>query len=156
MIASTCWVNSWWPLSSNKAFWLRLFGAQIGRNVVIKPFVNVKYPWRLRIADDVWIGEHVWIDNLADVTLDANVCVSQGALLLCGNHNYSKSSFDLIVGEIHLKEGAWVGAKALVCPGTTLETHAVVAAGSVISGVTGPYAIYKGNPAVKVKTRHIG
>ena len=36
-------------------------------------------------------------------------------MLLCGNHNYSKTSFDLIVQPITLKDGSWVGAKAVVC-----------------------------------------
>jgi putative colanic acid biosynthesis acetyltransferase WcaF len=37
----------------------------------------------------------VWIDNLDDVSIADNVCISQGALLLSGNHNYKKQIFDL-------------------------------------------------------------
>ena len=92
-------------ISSNlKVGLLRLFGAKIGKDVIIKPNVNIKYPWLLEIGNHVWIGEHVWIDNLAKVTMADHVCISQGAMLLCGNHNYKKSTFDLIVGEIKLEE----------------------------------------------------
>ena len=38
-------------------------------------------PWRLSIGDYSWIGEDVWIDNLAMVKIGKNVCVSQGAYL---------------------------------------------------------------------------
>lgn len=76
------------PISSLKVSLLRLFGAKIGKGVVIKPNVNIKYPWRLLIGDFTWIGEDVWIDNLAQVTIGSNCCLSQGAFLLCGNHNY--------------------------------------------------------------------
>ena len=82
------------PSSGLKIFFLRLFGAKIGKGVVIKPQVNIKYPWNLTLGNHVWIGELVWIDNLAKVNIEDNGCVSQGAMLLCGNHDYKKSSFD--------------------------------------------------------------
>jgi len=51
------------------------------------------------------------------------------------------------------EDGAWVGARATVLPGVTVKTHAIVAAGSVISKDAEPYMIYVGNPAVAVKER---
>jgi putative colanic acid biosynthesis acetyltransferase WcaF len=103
----------------------------------------------------VWIGENVWIDNLGKVTIGNNVCISQGALLLCGNHNYKKSTFDLIVGEIHLEEGVWVGAKSVVCPGVTLKSHAILTVGSVATTSLESYTINQGNPAVKIRERKL-
>ena len=147
--------NAYNPVSGIKVKLLRMFGAKVGMNVTIKPAVNIKYPWRLSIGDNVWIGENVWIDNLADVTIEDNVCISQGALLLCGNHNYKKSTFDLMIGEIILKEGSWVGAKSVVCPGVTLESHAVLGVNSVANRNLEAYYIYQGNPAQKVRYRNI-
>lgn len=143
------------PISGLKIALLRLFGARIGRGVHIKPCVNIKYPWLLEIGNYVWIGENVWIDNLVKVTISDNVCVSQGAMFLSGNHNYKKSSFDLIVGEIVLQEGTWVGAKSIVCPGVTLYTHSVLAVGSVANKNLDAYGVYQGNPAIKVRERKI-
>jgi putative colanic acid biosynthesis acetyltransferase WcaF len=134
---------------------LRLFGAEIGNNVVIKPRVNIKYPWKLKIGNHCWIGEGVWIDNLENVVIGDNVCVSQGALLICGNHNYKLSSFDLMVAPITLKEGSWIGAKSIVGPGVIVESHAVLSFGSVTSSNMSSFAIYRGNPAVKIKERKI-
>ncbi len=133
-----------------------MFGAQIGKGVIIKPYVSVKFPWRLKVGDHCWIGEHVWIDNLADVTIGDHVCISQGALLLTGNHDYSKSEFDLMVRPIIIENGAWLGAKSVTGPGTIVHSHAVLALGSTASGVLEPYKIYRGNPAVFVKDRKIG
>ncbi len=42
--------------SAWKAAVLRMFGAQVGAGVVIKPNVNIKYPWYLHVGDHVWIG----------------------------------------------------------------------------------------------------
>ena len=143
------------PYSGLKVWLLRLFGAQIGNNVVIKPNVNIKYPWKLKIGNHCWIGESVWIDNLENVVIGDNVCVSQGAFLICGNHNYKSSSFDLIVAPITLKEGSWIGAKSIVGPGVIVESHAVLSLGSVASSNLSSFAIYRGNPAVKIKERKI-
>ena len=148
-------INPLNPISSIKVLLLRLFGAKVGAGVHIKPNVSIKYPWLLEIGNNVWIGEQVWIDNLAKITIEDNVCISQGALLLCGNHNYKKTTFDLTVGEIVLEEGAWVGAKAVVCPGVTLNSHAILAVNSVATSDLDAYGIYQGNPAQKVRKRKI-
>jgi putative colanic acid biosynthesis acetyltransferase WcaF len=143
-----------WNVSSKlKLFWLRLFGAQLGNGIVIKPKVSIKYPWKLTVGDQCWIGENVWIDNLDQVTLEANVCISQGALLLCGNHNYKSQNFDLMIAPIYLEEGSWVGAKCAVAPGVRFFSHAVLSMGSVATKHLEAYSIYSGNPAVKVKSR---
>jgi len=143
------------PFSWLKKFVLRLFGAKIGKGTLIKPRVNVKYPWNLIVGNNVWIGEHVWIDNLAKVSIGDNVCISQGAMLLCGNHNYKKVSFDLIVKPIVLEEGVWVGAKAIVCPGVMIRSHALLTVNSVATGNLDAYSVCQGNPAVKIKDRVI-
>lgn len=147
--------KSTFPFYGPKRLLLRLFGARVGSAVVIKPQVSIKYPWKLEIGNFVWIGEQVWIDNLDLVTIKDNACISQGAMLLCGNHNYKKRTFDLIVGKICLEEGAWVGAKSVVCPGVTLHSHSLLTVGSVAVKSLEAYGVYQGNPAVKVKERQI-
>ncbi len=152
---ATFLLNPMNPFSGLKKFVLRLFGAKIGKGVVLKQRINVKYPWFLEIGDHSWIGEDVWIDNLTHVKIGSNCCVSQGALLLCGNHNYKKSTFDLMVGEIIMEEGSWVGAKAIVTGGVTCASHSILSAGSVTSKNLDAYQIYRGNPAIKVIERKI-
>lgn len=143
------------PWNSLKLFFLKLFGAKLGKGVVIKPAVNIKYPWKLSIGDNVWIGENAWIDNLDEVVIGNNVCLSQGAMLLCGNHNYKKAFFDLRTEKIVLEDGVWIGAKAVVCPGIVCKSHSMLAVGSVATSDMEAYFVYQGNPAVKIKAREI-
>lgn len=147
--------NHWNPLSGIKVRLLRLFGAKVGRGVVIKPGVNIKYPWMLEIGDYTWIGEDVWIDNLAQVSIGANCCISQGAMLLCGNHNFRLPTFDLIVKPIRIEDGAWVGAKATVCPGVIVGRNAILTVGSTSTRNLLPDTIYQGNPAERKKPRYV-
>jgi putative colanic acid biosynthesis acetyltransferase WcaF len=143
------------PFYSIKIFILKLFGAKIGKGVLIKPYVNIKYPWFLEIGDHVWIGEHVWIDNLAAVKIGAHVCISQGAYLLTGNHDYKKTGFNLIVKPVAIEDGVWIGAKSVVCPGVICRTHSILSVGSILSSDMEAYGIYRGNPASKIADRII-
>ena len=152
---SSVFVNSAFPFSGFKIFVLRSFGASIGKGVVVKPNVNVKYPWRLKVGDYTWIGENVWIDNLTEVTIGSNCCLSQGSFILTGNHDYSKTTFDLMVKSVTMEDGAWLGAKAVLCPGVTMHSHSVLAVGSVANSSLEAYTIYQGVPAVKVRERVI-
>jgi putative colanic acid biosynthesis acetyltransferase WcaF len=132
---------------------LRSFGAHIANGVVVKPKVNIKYPWKLSVGENSWIGEGVWIDNLDFVSIGSNACLSQGALILSGNHDYSSTSFDLIIKPIKIENGAWIGAKAVVTQGVIVGANAVLSVGSVASSNIEPNGIYRGNPAQKVKDR---
>ncbi len=154
-ILNALFFNSPFPVNKVKIILLKLFGARVGHRVLIKPYVNIKYPWKLTIGNNVWIGEKVWIDNLAEVIIADQVCISQGAMLLCGNHDYKKITFDLIVGKIELQEGCWIGAQSIVCPGVVVGNHAVLAVASVASQNLDSNGIYRGNPAQKVKERKI-
>lgn len=147
--------SSRFPINGFKIFLLRLFGAKVGRGVVVKPSVNIKSPWFLEIGDFAWIGEKAWIDNLVRVRIGSHACISQGAMLLTGNHDYKKPSFDLVTGEITLEQGVWIGAQATVCPGVICRSHAVLTVGSVATKELDAYGIYTGNPAVKVRERKI-
>jgi putative colanic acid biosynthesis acetyltransferase WcaF len=132
---------------------LRLFGARIGRNMYMKPGVRVKFPWYLTVGDHCWIGEDVWIDNLAPVLIGSHVCISQGAYLCTGNHDWSKPNLKLFTRPISIERGAWVGAKTLVGPGVTVSQGAILTAGSVATKDLAPFGIYAGNPAVLTKQR---
>ena len=146
---------SWNPFMGIKIWLLRCFGAKIGKGLVIKNNVIIKSPWNLTIGDNVWLGEYCWIDNLDKVAIGSNVCISQGALLLTGNHDYTVSSFPYRNAPIHVEDGAWIGAKSIVCPGVTVHTNAVLTAGSTATKDLEAHGIYQGNPAQKIRERVI-
>lgn len=156
MVANAAFLMTWFPWPSRlKSALLRAFGARVGTGVVIKPRVNVKYPWHLTIGDHTWIGEGVWLDSLAPIRLGSNVCLSQGCAIETGNHDWSKPTFDLIVKEVVVEDGAWAAVGCLLLPGSHLASHAILGAGSVLSGDTTPYGVYVGVPATLVKERTI-
>jgi putative colanic acid biosynthesis acetyltransferase WcaF len=142
LLAEALLLASWIPGSAHRRAVLRLFGARIGRGVVIKPRVRVKFPWRLAIGDHSWIGEGVWIDNLAEVRIGSNACLSQGAYLCTGSHDWSRVSFDLRTAPIVVEDGAWVGAMVSVGPGVTIGREAVATLGMSVLRSLEPRSIH--------------
>ncbi|MFV8372670.1 WcaF family extracellular polysaccharide biosynthesis acetyltransferase [Flavobacterium sp. LB2P74] len=139
--------------SSFKVMLLRLFGAKIGAGLVIKPRVNIHFPWKLMIGDDVWIGEEAFLLNFELLSIGNNVCISQRAFLCGGNHDYKISSMPYRNGPITLNDGSWVGANTFIGPNVIIGTDTVVSAGSVISQSLEGNGIYRGNPAQLIKNR---
>ena len=99
---------------------LRAFGASVGRGVLIKPGVHIKHPWRLRVGDHCWIGERAWIDNLVQVDIADNVCISQDAYLCTGNHDWSDPQMGMTPAPI-----TWITAY-----GSARARRSVLACGS--------------------------
>lgn len=143
------------PFSRLKVTVLRCFGARIGKGAYLKPGIRVKFPWALEIGDHCWIGESVWIDNLAPVLIGSHVCISQGAYLCTGNHDWSSHNMKLFRRPILIGDQSWVGAMTTVCPGVEVGEGAVLTAGSIAARSLEPWTIHAGNPAIAVKARRI-
>ena len=141
-----------WP-SPFKCALLRLFGATIGKGVVIKPRVNIHFPWKLNVGDFAWIGEEVFVLNFEPVTIGAHCCISQRAFLCTGNHDYRQPEMPYRNQPIIVEEGAWVGAQVFVAPGVTIGAEAVITAGSVVTKNQPERMVCGGNPCVPTKSR---
>ncbi|MDP3428596.1 MAG: WcaF family extracellular polysaccharide biosynthesis acetyltransferase [Humidesulfovibrio sp.] len=153
LVAQGLFVASWLPGSALRAAVLRLFGARIGAGVRLKPGLRVKFPWRLCVGDHVWLGENVWLDNLAEIRIGSHCCVSQGAYLCTGSHDWASLGFNLVTRPIRLEDQAWICAHAVVGPGVTVGQGAVLALGSVATGDLAPWQVHQGIPARAVRPR---
>ena len=119
-------IYSFFPSSKLRILLLKLFGATIGKKVIIHPYTNIKYPWQLEIGDYSWIGARVWIDNIANVKIGKNCCISQDVYFCTGNHNFKKEEFDLMSEDITINDNCWVGAKSVLCPGVNLKENSII------------------------------
>ncbi len=141
-----------WP-GAVKRFLLRRFGARVGVGVVIKPRVNIHFPWKLTLGDHCWLGEECWLLDFEPIEIGAHACVSQRAFLCGGNHDFRRPDFAYRNGPIRVGAGAWVGAQVFVAPGVTIGDEAVVTAGSVVTKDLPPARICSGNPCIPGKAR---
>ena len=139
--------------SGFKVFLLKTFGAKLGKGIVIKPRVNIHFPWKLTIGNDVWIGEEAFLLNFEPFVIGNNVCISQRAFLCGGNHDYKIPSMPYRNGAITLEDGCWIGANCFIGPDVVIGIDTVVSAGSVVTKSLPCNGIYKGNPVQFIKNR---
>ena len=141
-------ISSYIPGTIWRKLILSLFGAKLGKSLRLSPGIKIKMPWRLSIGDYSWIGEDVWIDNLAMVKIGKNVCVSQGAYLCTGNHDFKKENFNLICQSISIESESWIGSKVVIGPGNIIGRGSVVKMGSIITKNIPPQSIFTENKTI--------
>ncbi len=149
-----------WPvrprsLSPLRVALLRLFGAKIGKHVLICGGVRVHVPWNLELGDYVAIGDKVEIYNLAPVTIGAHSVVSQRAYLCGSTHDYTRGDFPLFSLPITIGSQAWVAAGAFISPGITVGEGSVVGANSVVTRDVPAWMVAAGNPCRVLKPREL-
>ncbi|MCX6966291.1 MAG: WcaF family extracellular polysaccharide biosynthesis acetyltransferase [Verrucomicrobia bacterium] len=142
-----------WPSFLRVAL-LRFFGATVGQRVVVRSHVNITFPWRLRVGDDVWLGDEVLILSLASVVIESSVCISPRAFLCTGSHRFHSPGFDLVTKPITVHRGSWIAAQAFIAPGIEIGPDSMVCAGSVVLQNVPPGAVVRGNPACE-KSSHV-
>jgi len=158
-------VQAWWLVESLffrsspqvmyrwRVFLLKIFGAKIGKNVIIRPTVRVTYPWNLTIGDYSWIGDDVVLYTLGEIEIGANAVVSQKSYLCTGSHDYNKVDFPILAKKIVLEDECWLATDVYVAPGITIGQGTVVGARSSVFKDLPPGKVCIGNPAVVIKDR---
>ena len=102
------------------------------------------------IGDDSLIGIGTTI--IGPVFIENDVLLAQNIVLSALNHGYRDIFKPIRVqpvntDRIHISQGSWIGANAVVLPGVRIGKNAVVAAGSVVTKNVPDYAVVVGNPA---------
>jgi putative colanic acid biosynthesis acetyltransferase WcaF len=158
-------VQLWWLVQSTlfamspqfmfgwRRFLLKAFGAKVGDGALIRPSVRVTYPWKVKIGDRVWIGDHVELYSLGEIELGDDVVVSQKSYLCAANHDYSKPTFDMIDKKITVHNQAWLATDVFVAPGVTIGRGALIGARSSVFSDMPEGMICMGSPAKPVKPR---
>lgn len=136
-----------------RVFLLRLFGAKIGKNVIIRPSVKITYPWKLTIGDNSWIGDNVDLYTLGEINIGKNSVISQRSYICTGSHDFTKPDFPIYAKPINIHDSVWIATDVFVSPGVTINKNTVVGArSSVFNDLAADY-VYIGSPAKPVKPR---
>jgi putative colanic acid biosynthesis acetyltransferase WcaF len=161
-------VQTWWIVqalffhSSPQVFYgwrrflLRLFGAKVGKGVLVRPSVTVTYPWKVTLEDWSWVGDQVTLYSLGEIFIGESAVVSQHSYLCTGAHNYTRPTFDLYAKAIRVEPEAWVAAHVFLGPGVTVGHGAVVGACSVVLKDVPAGMICGGNPLRVLRPRLAG
>ena len=158
-------VQLWWIIQGTLFAWspqflygwrrylLRLFGAQIGTDVLIRPTVRVTYPWKISIGDYSWIGDDVVLYSLGEIEIGKNTVISQKSYLCTGSHDHSSKTFDIYAKPIKIGDEVWIATDVFVAPGVQIEDGCVVGIRSTVLHDLPAGKIYYGSPAKPIKNR---
>jgi putative colanic acid biosynthesis acetyltransferase WcaF len=144
--------NAWQVSSALRIRALRLFGAEIGHDVIFRPRTRVKFPWKLHIGDRSWIGEGVWFHNQDHVFVGSDVVLSQEAFLTTGSHAHRRD-MALITRPITIEDGAWVTSRAVILGGSHIGRSALVTPLTTVTGRVEPNTVFGGSPGRSLGVR---
>lgn len=138
-----------------RRFLLRSFGAEIGKNVIIRPTAQITFPWKIKIGDYSWIGDDVVLYSLGDILIGKNSVISQKSYICTGSHDYTKSDFLILAKKIVIGDGCWLATDVFVSPGVTIKSGVVVGARSTVINDLDSNSVYVGSPVRFIKKRKI-
>jgi putative colanic acid biosynthesis acetyltransferase WcaF len=141
------------PFYGWRRWLLRMFGAKIGRKVVIRPTARITYPWKVTIGDFSWVGDRAELYSLGPIIIGSNAVVSQNSYLCTGTHDITSIAFPLMQTKITVCDEAWITADCFVGPGVTIGRGAIVAARSTVLQDVPAGMIVAGAPATVRKQR---
>jgi len=159
------YVQLWWLVQSTlfamspqfmygwRCFLLRMFGAKVGKGVIIRPSVRVTYPWKVSVGNHVWIGDNVELYSLGEIGIGDDVVISQKSYLCAATHDYTKLSFDMIDQKITIEKQAWLATDVFIAPGVTIGCGALVGARSSVFSDMPEGMVCVGSPAKPIKPR---
>jgi len=139
-----------------RAVLLRLFGATLGRRVVLHDvrFFNL---YRrgfsgLRVGNDCFIGDECLLDLAEGIELEPQVTLAERVLILTHmNVGYRdhplQTHFPAMAAPVVVETGAFLGANVTVLPGVRIGARSFVAAGSVVTKDVAPDTLVAGVPA---------
>ena len=132
---------------------LRCFGCKVGVGVIIRPSVKITYPWKVRIGDYSWIGDHAVLYSLSEIEIGKNSVVSQKCYLCTGYHDYREVDFAIQAKKIIIEDGCWIAADVFIGPGVSIKNGAVIGARSSVFNDMPENMVCMGYPCKPYKKR---
>jgi putative colanic acid biosynthesis acetyltransferase WcaF len=146
-------VTNPWQISSRlRVGVLRMFGAEIADGVVFRPRTRVRFPWKLHIGRDCWIGEGVWFHNQDHIHIGHDVVVSQETFLTTGSHAHRRD-MALVTRPIRIEPGVWITSRCIVLGGAHIGRSALLRPMTVVSGSIPANSIASGPDGTVTGTR---
>jgi putative colanic acid biosynthesis acetyltransferase WcaF len=138
--------NPWQISSALRVRVLRVFGAEIGQQVIFRPRTRVKFPWKLHIGDRSWIGEGVWFHNQDHIYVGHDVSISQETMLTTGSHAHRRD-MALLTRPITIDAGVWITSRCMILGGATIGRSSLIRPMTTVAGLVKANSIVSGPDA---------
>ena len=132
---------------------LKVFGANLSGIPFIHSTARIQIPWNLTMKHRACLGECANAYSLGKIDIQEGATIAQEVYLCTGTHDFNDPSLQLITKPITVGKNAFIGARAMILPGTRIGDRAIVGAMSVVSKDVPDHQIVAGNPANKIGER---
>lgn len=130
-----CWIFlcQWTPKPANawRLIILRLFGARITGRPFVHQRARIQIPWHIELEDGCCIGDRTNLYSLDRITVGERAIIAQEAYLCTGSHSLSHPNKPLKTAPIRVGQNAFIGARAFILPGSTIQDDSVIGACAV-------------------------
>jgi len=129
-----------------RAFY-RMAGMKIGAGSSIHMRLTLYNPAGISIGQDTIIGEKCTMDGRANLTIGNHVDIASEVMIYNSEHNINDPLFAAITAPVTIEDYVFIGPRAIILPGVTIRTGAVVGAGAVVTKDVGANMVVGGVPA---------
>ncbi|WP_027183162.1 sugar O-acetyltransferase [Desulfovibrio inopinatus] len=126
----------------------------MGERIEITPPFYCDYGFNITLGNNVYMNFNCIILDPAPVLIEDNVMFGPSVSLYTATHPVEvveRLKGPELGTPITIRENAWIGGGAILCPGVTVGRNAVVAAGAVVTKDVPDNVVVGGNPARIIK-----
>ena len=156
------WGVGWLPSHYLRRFFYRLAGMKISAGSTIHMMARIYDPRYITIGEDSIIGEQVTLDgrrqltgSIGGITIGNHVDIASQVMIWTSEHDLHDPHFKPIEAPVTIEDYVFIGPRAIILPGVTIERGAVVAAGAVVTKSVSAGTIVGGVPAKPIGTRDV-
>lgn len=138
--------------------YLKTLSPACGDNVSIHENVYLLEPDKFTCGDNVSIHPMCYMDATGEINIGSDVSVAHGVTIMSTTHLYEDINTNIkdqgiINKKTVVKDNVWIGAKATLVAGITVESGCVIGANSVVTHNCDQNSVMAGTPARKIKVR---
>lgn len=148
-----CWLFMSAHFNCIRVFFLKLYGANIGKNTVIARKTDVRCPDKITIGNNVLVNKNIVLDGRGGLSIGNNVDLAQDSIIWTAQHDYNDDYHKYLTSPVIIGDYVWIGSRAMVLPGVRINRGAVVAAGAVVTKDVDALNVVGGVPAKVISLR---
>lgn len=138
-----------------RLFMYQMGGMKIGKGTRIHMWARFYKPEGITIGDDTIIGDHVFLDGRAPLTIGNHVNIASQLMVYNSQHDIDAEDFHAVNGPVTIEDYVFIGPRVTILPNTTIGKGAVIAAGAVVTKDVAPFTVVGGVPAQFIKERQL-
>lgn len=144
----------YFPSHLVRRFFYRLYGIKIGRGSAIHMGARFYNPIHISIGKDTIVGENAVLDGRDTLTIGNHVDIASEVMIYNSQHDINDEKFAAVKSPVIIKDYVFIGPRAIILPGVTIEKGAVVGAGAVVTHDVSEFSVVGGVPAKEISKRN--